>query len=664
MPTYRRTGFARRTSLRTGVVAIVLAAFAPLFASPLPSYADRSPAALPEDCMPLSEVKAGMRGVAYSVIKGFELSEYSVEILGVEKGGLPGTSMIMALVEGPGIEQHGIVAGMSGSPVYIDGKVIGAIAYGYSFAYKPIAGITPIEAMLPLFRELDELQAQELAAASGPPAVSPGGSSARAASASGGGRVWNWRRDLASYLGGSAAEPEPATVTVRPRSPMLVRRVDSPEMRMIPLTTPLYATGISSGTEDDLRAWLAHRGIRLQAGGSSAGSNEAPSTPSPPLVGGSSLSMPLMTGDVTISGVGTVTYRRGDQILAFGHPAFQRGTTKIPMGQAFLLGYMESYQFSFKMAETREVIGAIRKDGRFGIGGIVGDEPERVPMTVHVGGSGSLFEKTYKFSLWEDAEYLPLLAGMIALPESISASSGPSAELTAVCEYEIEFGDGRILKKSLAASSRRGVTRAFMFDLITDLFLAEQNPYKRTDVKAIRVNVELTEGFKTDRLERLSIRYDRVRPGEALELTLNWEPYRGDSYTTQLEVPIAPGTKPGLYVLHVGDSAMARRIDEQHDPGLFIPFDHASTLDVLDRLDYPQNVLSTYLFAPTVEVSLRDESWEGVPSSIAGVVASTAPADILSPKIGTKILEVRETYPNPIEAGATLVIEVTNYIPE
>ncbi|MBI1784746.1 hypothetical protein HYR69_06335, partial [Candidatus Sumerlaeota bacterium] len=140
---------------RTHYLRIFILLLLGLDAASLGSAADSAPK-LPPDCMPLSEIKAGMTGEARSVIHGFDPASYKVEIIGVEMGALPGSAMILAKLEGEGLEKHGIVAGMSGSPVYIGGRVIGAVAYGWSFSYKPIAGITPIEHMMSLWDDLDQ----------------------------------------------------------------------------------------------------------------------------------------------------------------------------------------------------------------------------------------------------------------------------------------------------------------------------------------------------------------------------------------------------------------------------------------------------------------------------------------------------------------------------
>lgn len=611
---------------------------------------------LPDDCMPLSEVKVGMIGEARSVVSGFEIEPFKVEIMGVEKGALPGGAMILARMEGKYLENHGIVAGMSGSPVYINGKIIGAVAYGWTFAYRPYAGITPIEDMLTVWNKIDEFKPGpkakgKLAGYRG----TPSGASAAMG--------WDWQADWEAYQqrnGLGAAAPEP--VSFRPTSPELVKAFGTEPIEMVPLTAPIFVSGASSRTMTQLQNFFGSRGLSLFPAGASGGSNEDPEKPSPDIEAGSAIGVPIMTGDMTVSSIGTVTYRQGDKLIAFGHPMFFEGPSNAPMAKARIFGTMQSYNRSFKLGESREIVGMIRQDRQFGIGGVFGDAPERVDVKVRVHGDGVSHPREYKFSIWESPDFLPQLAGIAAIQESFSGSAAQGGELTLECSYDIGLADGRHIKKRLTESSQFASTVPFSLSLIRDLFMLLNNPYEQVDLESVTLDLRATPGFRIDSLVKAVPRYGRVEPGDKLEIDTLWQPFRGEKYNRRISVTIPKDIRPGSYVVHVADADTATRIDQRHEPASFMPLDIDETVEVAQRIDYPTDHLKIYLLAPQIGVSLRSDSLEGIPSSIQTLMESTAAPEIQNPVMG-HVLSIDETrFDYPIVARASFAIDVVSYI--
>jgi hypothetical protein len=259
---------------------------------------------------------------------------------------------------GANIEKHGIVAGMSGSPVYIDGKIIGALAYGFMFAYRPIAGITPIEDMLPILDLLDDGRSprgrrQRFPGLAGIPVIGMGL-----------GTEWDCLCRVPAACGG-----RPSRCVLSPARPKWFGNWAEP-LSMTPLVSPFFVTGMSPASAGDLRDFFRRGGLSLMPAGSSGGSNEQPSEPSPPLVAGSALAIPVMTGDLSIAATGTATYRSAaTAFLPSGIRPF-RGATRAPMSQAYMIAFMQSYMLSFKLGESREIVGTVSQDKEFGIGGV------------------------------------------------------------------------------------------------------------------------------------------------------------------------------------------------------------------------------------------------------------------------------------------------------
>jgi len=617
---------------------------------------------LPGDCLPLAAIRPGMVGEARSVMKGFAPEIYRVEILGIEQGALPGSAIILARVEGPGLAAHGIVAGMSGSPVYIDGKVIGAIAYGWSFAYQPIAGITPIEHMMAVWKDLDA------------PAVAPGGGRRvvppGARTTLGGG--WDWMRDWEARLGGQAPAHEPRPLVVFPKTPEVRATLGEDALEMVPLTAPWFISSTTNRTFEKARGFFESRGLRLFGSGSSAGSNESPSTPSPAIVAGSSLALPIMTGDVTIASIGTVTYLRDGKLLAFGHPAFAKGAVEVPMGQAAIFGYMPSYSRSFKLGEAREVIGSLRQDRLFGVGGVIGAAPERIGLTVEVGGMAASLPRAYQFSIWEDRDFLQ---GMVDLAfiEAFAASAAELGEATAETRYRIRLADGSEISKRLIDSTQ-GASGGSFFQLLMqdrislsvlqDLFLLLENPYEQVDLESISIQTAVEPGFRTATLEAASPRYVSLRPGDPLEIDMLWQPYRGERFRRRERVELPAHLLPGAYVVHLADAAFSLRIDQRHDPSPFQPLDLAQTVQLARRLDYPLNQLRIYVFEPAMDVAVRAASLDGLPPSIRGLVAASAPPEAQTLRTGRLVASRSVAFEHPITARASFTIEIVKRRPE
>lgn len=610
------------------------------------------PAELPADVMPLSEVRPGMKGEAFSVVHGFKLERYEIEILGIEHGGLAGTGLILCRVAGPGLEQHGIVAGMSGSPVYIDGKIIGAMAYGFEFAYKPIAGITPIEAMLPVLDLLDEKPAdggEAAPAAAGPAAATP---------ASG----WDWEPEWQAYSGYQAPEDAVEAAEFRAQSPEAVAVLGSEPLRMVPLSTPFYVSGISPMSAGILKSFFTARGLQLMPAGSSAGSNETPSEPSPPMVAGSALAIPVVTGDLSIAATGTATYRQGNKILAFGHPAFSRGTIRAPLSQAYMIAYMQSYALGFKFGESREIVGSVLQDKQYGIGGVFGEAPPRIEIKVNMGGEASHPARTYNYSIWEDREFAPIFS-MVTLSESVRAATAAAGELTGDCTYRIRLADGREIVKTQRASSREGLAESLSEPLLQDMFLLTKNPFGQADIESIEADVDVRPGYRHDQLLWARPRYERLTKDDPLVVQTRWRPYRGEDYDRTIELRLPADLKAGEYVLHLVDAGGARRIDQTHNRGRFRPRNLEEVIKLVGELSYPQTRLTAYVFEPQTGLSLQGRTIEGIPGSIERILAHSANEDLADEVIGRQVGSQPVEFEAPVGGRATFLIEVVPHLP-
>ena len=347
-----------------------------------------SPAAPPPSATagiyPLSEVHRGLHGVAYTVFEGTQPEAMDVEILGVLKNVLgPDQDMILARLHGSKPEYTGVVAGMSGSPVYIDGKLLGALSYRIGqFSKEPIAGITPIAEML---------------AVNGTP--KPAINTAM------------WMPGPSSQSAGSSSAPTAvADVT-----------------DIHPIETPLLLSGFSPEAVKFFQEHVSVMGLTPVAGIGGSSSDDGHMDSSSPLLPGSAVSALLVRGDLEIAATCTVTYVDPHQVLACGHPITRYGDVSIPMTKADVVATLASPLNSFKIVNTTQTIGAFTEDRSSAIRGVLGEPARMIPVVIHT--HGGLRDRTLHMEVIDNPDITPG-AVMVSLYESLLETNSYSEELT------------------------------------------------------------------------------------------------------------------------------------------------------------------------------------------------------------------------------------------
>ena len=319
------------------------------------------PASAPEvtKFFPLAEVKRGMKGVAYTVFEGVNPEPMQVEILGILRDALgPGQDMILARLHGDKPEYTGVVAGMSGSPVYIDGRLVGALSYRIGqFSKEPIAGITPIESMLQV---RDGNGAAAVAICSGRWKIEPMRGALAARQAQG--------QNDDSFFGGAPSGDS-------------FSRHEQPEIRA--METPLVFGGFSPETVERFGDTFRAMGLTPVAG---LGGADPTAVQPEPLVPGSAVSAVLVRGDLSMAGTCTVTYVDPKRLLACGHPITQYGPVDMPMTKAEVLASLASPLNAFKIINTTETVGAFTEDRASAIMGQFGKKARMIPVD---GGGGA-----------------------------------------------------------------------------------------------------------------------------------------------------------------------------------------------------------------------------------------------------------------------------------
>lgn len=457
------------------------------------------PAAQPVDAppLPLAEVRAGMVGEVWTVFQGTEPEPFAVEVTGIVRNALgPGKSLILCRLTDPRVQLMGAVAGMSGSPLYIDGKFAGALSYQVQrFETVRFAGFTPVE---------DLLEVQRIAL-NAPPA---------------GGRPSPGR--------------EPSTLPVvrstdsDPVSPLAPRLAEG---SLQPLT-PVFTLG---GISPNVAALFSDRfqtlGLQVSnLGGSDAPAPTSPHASSPTLRPGDAVAAALAVGDITIAGTGTVSQVDGSRVLAFGHPMMGLGTVAVPMASAEIITILPSNLSSFKLSNTGGVIGTVRQDRLSAIYGELGPGPELVPVTVKTP------TRTLQFSTVRHPRLTPTIATLGVTQAVLGSNDAGLAEGFRVASH-VTMRDGREMTHEALFAGPQGFNSG-LESFVRRLTTWVQNPVEEVFPARIVFEVEPLAANPAGSLDIVQISRRTVAAGEAVDVSLTLRDYQGTASRHQVTVPI------------------------------------------------------------------------------------------------------------------------------
>ncbi len=465
-----------------------------------------------------------MRGIGRTVFNGNKIEDFQVEILGVLDNIGPKESLILARLSGGPLEHTGVMQGMSGSPVYIDGKLVGAVAMAFPFAKDPIAGIRPIEAML------------RTSTTATPPSPSPrpGTPGERAALALN-------ESDLTRRI----PRPEP---------------VLGGEARMIDIATPLSFGGFSRGTLDAFAPQLRALGLEPRQGVTSGGKIESAMGNPADLKPGSMISVQLMAGDLSVGADGTVTHIDGNRIYAFGHRFLDIGSTGLPFARAEVLTLLANTNTSFKISTAKEWMGTIYQDRNTAVAGELGKRPAMVPVTLNLSRAGKAVE-SYQMQMVNDALLSPLLLQM-AVFSAIDATErtvgASSVRVTGQIEFQNVSAPLRI--NNMYAADNGSPMLASLSAAVPVAFVM-QGGFESLQLKKVSLNLEAFDQKKQLTIDAITASRHDVRAGEKVQLMVSLTGDNGAETVRRLEYQVPIGAEPGMLYFTVADANTANIAD-------------------------------------------------------------------------------------------------------
>ncbi len=499
--------------------------------------------------MPVSEVRPGMVGEGVTRLEGGTRVSFKAHVLGVLDNVIgPRRQVVLARLEGANLEYTGVIAGMSGSPVYVDGRLLGAVAYSMGqFSKEPIAGITPIGEML-------DATAAEAAPQARAVAAPPFDLGLDAESL-----VADWRRTLATSQ----------VLHARPRTALDgLDQAAGHTLSLVPIATPLTLGGFTRATTALVGDLLGPAGFVPVTGAArslAVADSTAPDDAPAPLAPGDAVGVSLVGGDLSLGATGTVTYVDGSRVVAFGHPFFSLGPTRLPMTHASVVTVVPSLLNSIKLAAMGPVIGTVEQDRATAIGGTLGPAPRTVPLRITLATAGQP-ARTFSLSVAEDQLFTPLLVYVSAANVLQSYQRGLGAATIRV------DGAARINSATLAFDDVYTGDNALInaaSSLAAPLSAVLRSDLGPATIDGIDVTFTTREQARTSRLGHVWLSDPRPRAGSSVTLHVESRTYDGGPTTRTLTVPVpshAAGTPLQLQVIDGGTLAQQegrRRTIEQ-----------------------------------------------------------------------------------------------------
>jgi hypothetical protein len=554
--------------------------------------------ALAADTLRPEQLKPGMKGYGLSVFKGTKPERFEVEVVGVLKNALPKQDMILIRMSGADLEKHKVIAGMSGSPVYINDKLIGALAYGWTFENEPLAGVTPIHNMMAQLKR---------------PSVPPS--------------------PITTSVSLSRSSSTPSMFAL-PNAALSRTAEDFNTPR--PLLTPLSLGGFSPRVIGQIASRFTGIGMMPVAAGGAGGA--ALPRRSGDIEAGGSIGVQLIRGDLNATAVGTATYVEKNRILAFGHPFFQGGSVQAPAVLAEVHIIMSSVERSFKMATPIAEIGSMVGDWQSCIVADAKVQAKMIPVSIDAANHDMGQSEHYDVEVMENQVFTPQLV-IAAIAESVTAASGSSQDTTARISVSAELGPTK------SGGSARTITVANTFfspggglldmEALMPLVAMFNTPFGSPTVKRVDVKVVASLNRQTAEVKRAYFNKSEVERGETVPLTVVLKPFGRPEVTKTIpiQVPAATDMMRQLAVVVIAggnaptDAAPPDSLDDYLD---VIQKEHRNTdLVVLlptasQGMQYHGKLLKKL---PPSVVGILDDSSTGDVAAAADIVQLVEPTD-------------------------------------
>jgi hypothetical protein len=576
--------------------------------------------------MPLAQIKEGMRGTARTVFRGTEPEDFNVEILGILPSAVgPRQDLIIGKLSGGGADRTHVFAGMSGSPVYIDGKLVGAISYSFPFSKEPICGITPVEQMITIFEQNTGTKRT-----SQPRAVS----FAELAST-------EWKPNFpraASVASGLAASAIPSISG----------------QTFQPIATPLTFSGFSQETLNVFAPQLMSVGLMPVASvGGGAKMTPMEKYNDKTLQGGTSVSMQLTRGDYSLAAAGTVTFRDGEKVYAFGHPFLSLGTADLPMSESHVITVIPNLNNSFKLAVPDAMVGTMTQDRNTGVFGKLGQAPKMIPVRLNMQTSRDK-QESFNFEVAKDDFLTPLLLN-IAIYNSISALERGIGDSTIQIEGDIKIKGQEPIKIERRFTGGQAMQNA-AGSVAVPVSALLRSGFDEAEISEVTLNVSSTDGNQAAVLERIALDRTEVKTGESFEVQAFVRNKAGQIFVQRTPVTVPKDTPAGTLLVSVGDGGSIQQVAASRS---FVPKNLSELIKTINEIK-KNDRLYVQTYRVTNGAIIGAKELPNLPPSVLATLNNDRTAGGFTPTVLTVLTEQVIAPADYVIAGQqVLTIEVT-----
>jgi hypothetical protein len=557
------------------------------------------------DIFPFEEVRPGMTGTGRTVFEGTRVEDFKVSVIGVLENAIgPKQGLILARLEGGPLEKTGVIAGMSGSPVFIGGKIVGAVAYSFPFAKETIAGITPIGEMI----EATRLSTPRAASARMAPTFGAGGPA----------QPLDREAVVAALQRPLKAIMPPAGLATGLPGPLA-------GASLRPLALPLVFSGFDPSTFEWARGIFGGLGFSPVMGAAHVG---LPAAPLPDLEPGGAVGVSLIEGDLDLSVTGTITHIENGRVYAFGHPFYNLGPIQFPMKKAYVYSVFPSLYQSWKISTAVDAVGTVDQDRTTAIAGRLGREPQMIPVEVRLKSSRG-GERKFSFRLVDDELFSPVLT-YLSLLSVLQGNERAFGTATVRVAARVTLSGGREIRLDDVFTANQPSLQAAAV-VAAPLAYLMTNDFEKVSVEKLDLEVRSLETVESATVQRAWLeRSGPVRPGMSVPVKVQLKTYRRETLTETVPLTIPASARPGSYTLIISDAAAMTAAEQREMRQPFVPRDFDQLVRAINGLRRNSHLYVRLLRREDGAI-VSGEYLPSLPGSVLSVLGSAEPGETVVP---------------------------------
>ncbi len=543
------------------------------------------------EIMNVDDITPGMKGYGKTVFSGKRIEVFNIEVLGVLKNWEARSDMILIKMTGGPLSKTGIIAGMSGSPVYIDNKLVGAVSHGWSFTKEAIAGVTPIGIMMDVLKMEAQVEESIFAMKDNTWSAPLNIQDSRVIN-----KLISHEKLFEDKLSQDTRFQQPFTINLVPiHTPLMVSGFDNRSLKRM---SPLFSK----------MGWFPSQSNKGHANTPANLSGFLP---------GAAVAAEIIRGDLNASAIGTVTYRDGNNILAFGHPLIQTGTTDLPMSTAYVYTILASQSSSVKMAVPEKIIGRITQDRRSALAGKIGEYAQMISCLVDI--KGSLNVK-YNFEIIHNKLLTPNLVQM-AVESALLATEKSIGEKLVNLKLDIDIA-GR--EKPITIENvyyDPGLSWFPIYNMIQPITTLLNNKFQPVRIKSIKLVADILETKNTASIENVRVSKKWVNPGDEISLNVSLKPFTQESVSIPLKIKLPDDITRGSTIrIIVCDANHSRMLETTGAPGRLVPTNFEQLISNVEDVENNKNLIIRVLLNKR-GLTYMGEDFPSLPNSFLNIMS-------------------------------------------